>query len=57
MKVRRTAVVEGVPTILEVEMETPADGYRTVVEFSDVDYNAGLGDDMFSIGYLSQKGK
>jgi hypothetical protein len=57
MKVRRFADVEGIPTILEVEMETPADGYRTTIEFSAVDYNASLGDAMFTIGYLEQKGK
>lgn len=57
MTVRRTADVEGIPTILEVEMATPADGYRTIVVYDRVDYNAGLGDDMFTVGYLGQKGK
>lgn len=57
MKVRRWGDVEGVPTILEVEMVTPGDGYTTVVSFSGVDYNASLDDGMFTVGYLSQKGK
>ena len=57
MTVRRSADVAGIPTILEVEMTTPADGWRTTVEFSAVDYNANLGDEMFTVGYLGQKGK
>lgn len=57
MTVRRWAEVEGVPTILEVAMETPGDGYTTVVSFSGVDYDASLHDGMFTVGYLSQKGK
>jgi hypothetical protein len=57
MTVRRVADVEGIPTILEVAMENPADGYHTTVEFSAVDYNASLGDDLFTVGHLSQLGK
>lgn len=57
MRVLRSGVVEGVPTILEAEMETPADGYRTTVAYDRVDYNAGLGDDLFTVGHLERKGK
>ncbi len=57
MRVLRTDVVEGVPTILEAEMETPADGYRTTVTYRDVDYNAGLGDELFTVGHLERTGK
>jgi hypothetical protein len=57
LTVRRFADVEGIPTILEVAMESPADGYRTTVEFSAVDYNASLGDDLFTVGHLSQLGR
>jgi hypothetical protein len=57
MQVRRVAEIGGIPTVLEVDMETPKDGYRTIVEFSDVAYNTSLGDEMFSVGYLTQKGK
>jgi hypothetical protein len=57
LKVRRTGDVAGIPTILEVEMVVPADGYRTLVEFSDVDHDAKLDDEMFTVGYLSRQGK
>lgn len=57
MRVRRVADVAGIPTILEAEMETPADGYRTTVEFSDVAYNTDLADDIFTVGHLSREGK
>jgi hypothetical protein len=57
MRVRRVAEVGGIPTILEAEMETPDDGYRTTVEFSDVAYNTDLGDEIFTVGHLSQEGK
>jgi hypothetical protein len=57
MRVLRSDVVEGVPTILEAEMETPADGYRTTVAYERVDYNTGLTDDLFTVGHLERKGK
>jgi hypothetical protein len=57
MRVVRTDVVEGVPTILEAEMETPADGYRTTVTYRGVDYNSGLGDELFTVGHLERRGK
>lgn len=57
MRVVRTDVVEGVPTILEAEMETPADGYRTTVTYGGVDYNSGLGDELFTVGHLERSGK
>jgi hypothetical protein len=57
MTLRRWGEVEGIATAFEVEMETPHDGYRTVVEFSGIDYNTGLADELFTVGSLSQKGK
>jgi len=57
MRVVRSGLVEGVPTILEAEMATPDDGYRTTVTYGRVDYNAGLGDELFTVGHLERKGK
>lgn len=57
LRVLRWAEVEGVPTVLRLEMETPSDGYRTVVSFDDVDYDSGLGDELFSEAHLARIGK
>ncbi|MEW6272611.1 MAG: outer membrane lipoprotein-sorting protein [Thermodesulfobacteriota bacterium] len=57
MTLKRWGEVEGVATVLEVEMETPDDGWRTVVEYAEVDYDAGLPDELFTVGSLSQRGK
>jgi outer membrane lipoprotein-sorting protein len=57
LKVLRTEEIEGVPTVLEMEMESPGDTYRTRVEFSEVDYNQGLDDSIFTVGHLQKTGK
>ncbi|HEY8516715.1 MAG TPA: outer membrane lipoprotein-sorting protein [Candidatus Binatia bacterium] len=57
MTLVRAGEVEGVATALEIEMATPDDGWRTVVEYSEVDYDSGLPDELFTVGALSQKGK
>jgi len=56
MLVTRTEIVGGIPTILEVEMRSPTDGYRTLVELAEIDYNRGLADNLFTIEHLSQMG-
>jgi hypothetical protein len=57
LHVRRWEEVAGVPTVLEVEMATPADGWRTVVVFDRVRYDSGLRDDVFSEAHLARTGK
>ena len=57
LKVLRTEEIEGVPTVVEMEMESPRDTYRTRVEFSEVDYNQGLDDSIFTVGHLQKTGK
>ena len=57
LRVLRTATIEGVPTIVEAEMTSDADGYRTVVRYDGVAYDRGLGDDQFTVGALERKGK
>ena len=57
LRVLRTETIEGVPTIVEAEMTSDADGYRTVVRYDGVDYDRGLGDEQFSVGALERKGK
>jgi hypothetical protein len=57
LRVVRTEEIEGVPTVLEMEMESPRDSYRTRVEFSEVDYNQDLDDSLFTVGHLSESGK
>lgn len=57
MKVTKTSQVDGIPSILQVEMESPTDGYRTRVELDQIEYNQDLRDNMFTIEYLAQRGK
>jgi outer membrane lipoprotein-sorting protein len=57
LRVLRTERIEGVPTVVEMEMESPRDSYRTRVEFSEVDYNQELDDSLFTLGSLSKTGK
>lgn len=57
MKVTRTERIENLPSIVEVEMTSPRDGYVTRVELEGIDYNEDLGENMFTIEYLSQAGK
>lgn len=57
LRVLRTEVVEGIPTVVEAEMTSDTDGYRTIVRYSDVDYDRGLGDEQFTVGALERKGK
>jgi hypothetical protein len=57
LRVIRTEEIEGVPTVVEMEMESPRDSYRTRVEFFDVDYNRGLDDSLFTVGNLARIGK
>jgi outer membrane lipoprotein-sorting protein len=56
MRLVRTERIQGHPTIVAMEMTTPGDGYRTIVEYADVRYDTHLDDGMFSIDYLA-KGK
>lgn len=57
LNVLRTETIEGIPTIVEAEMTSDADGYRTIVRYDGVDYDRGLGDDAFTVGALERKGK
>jgi hypothetical protein len=57
LRVLRTEVVQGIPTIVEAEMTSDADGYRTIVRYSDVHYDRGLGDEQFTVGALERNGK
>jgi hypothetical protein len=57
MQVKRTAVVQEIPTILAMEMKSHRDGYRTTVEFTDVVYNQGLDDGLFTVEHLTRIGK
>jgi hypothetical protein len=57
LKVLRTEQIEGVPTVVAMEMESPRDSYRTRVEFFDVDYNQDLDDSIFTVGHLAKTGK
>lgn len=57
LRVLRTETIEGIPTIVEAEMTSDADGYRTVVRYDGIDYDRGLGDDQFTVGALERKGK
>ena len=50
-------LLDGRPVRFASPTDAPADGWRTTVEFSAVDYNADLGEEMFTVGYLGQKGK
>ncbi len=57
MRVLRTGTIAGIPTVLALEMATPAQGHRTMVECDDVAYNTGLDDAFFSTDRLSRMGR
>src|SRR5439155_14709186 len=50
---QKSGAVDGIPTVLEMEMESPDSGCRTAVEYADVHYNSGLNDALFTVAYLS----
>ena len=53
LRVQKSGPVDGIPTVLEMEMESPDSGCRTAVEYGDVHYNSGLNDSLFTVAYLS----
>ncbi len=57
LRVLRAERIDGVPTALEMEMSRPGDAYRTRVELSDVRYNQGLEDSLFTVARLSRSGR
>lgn len=57
MRVLRTGRIAGIPTVLALEMATPAQGHRTMVECDDVAYNTGLDEAFFSTDRLSRLGR
>lgn len=57
MKVKRVATVQGIPTVLEAEMESADHSDRTTVEFAEVAYNTGLADGFFTVAQLTQNEK
>ena len=54
MTVKRVASVQGIPTVLEAEMESADHSSRTTVEFGEVAYNTGLADGFFTPAQLTQ---
>lgn len=54
MEVLRSARVDGIPTVLAFEMETPSQAHRTRVECDRVAYNTGLEESFFSTERLSR---
>jgi len=44
--------IEGIQTVTVRSIENVKKGTRTVVEFSNIDYNVGLGEDIFTERYL-----
>jgi hypothetical protein len=57
MRVLRTDRVEGIPTVLAFEMETPSQAHQTLVECDEVAYNTGLEESFFSTERLSRMGR
>ncbi len=57
MNVKEIESVEGIPSIVRVDMESPSRDWVTRVELDEIDYNEDLRDNMFTIEYLSQTGK
>lgn len=57
MDVTKVENIEGIPSIVRVEMQTPTSDSITRVELDDVDYNEDLRDNLFTIRHLSQSGK
>jgi hypothetical protein len=53
MRTARTAVVDGIPMVTGMEMDNPASGVHTRVEFDDVRVNGGVDPGRFSVEYLS----
>jgi Outer membrane lipoprotein-sorting protein len=54
MEVLRSGRVDGIPTVLAFEMETPSQAHRTLVECDRVSYNTGLEESFFSTERLSR---
>ena len=54
LRVQKTANIQGIPTVTMMEMKSAEHGDRTTVEFSDVRYNTGLEDSLFTVAYLSR---
>jgi outer membrane lipoprotein-sorting protein len=57
MEIRRLESVQGIPTILELEVQSAGGSLRTTVECEDVAYNTGLKDELFTVGHLSELGR
>jgi len=56
LTVRRAESVQGIPTVLELELEGVDDSYRASVECTDVAYNTGLDDGLFTVAHLIETG-
>ena len=54
LRVQNTANIQEIPTVTMMEMKNAEQGDRTTVEFSDVRYNTGLEDSLFTVAYLSR---
>lgn len=57
LRVLRTEKIQGVPTVVAMEMQSPRDAYLTRVEFFEIEYNRGLDESLFTVGSLSKTGK
>jgi Outer membrane lipoprotein-sorting protein len=54
MRVLRAGRVDGIPTLLALEMETPKQGHRTAIDIDQVAYNTGIDESFFSTARLSR---
>ncbi len=57
MTVSDVRTIDGIPSIVRVEMTSPNDGFVTRVELDEITYNQGLDDRLFTIEALSRHGK
>ena len=46
--------IDGIPTSSRLEMSNLRKGSKTLMEFSAIEYNQGLGDDVFTQRYLKR---
>ena len=46
--------INGIPAVTERSMKNIKTGHRTDVTFQEIEYNLGIGDDIFSERYLKR---
>ena len=57
MAITKTETIDGIPSIVELEMFQPGQPGRTYVEIEKTVYNQGLRNNLFTVEHLSQTGK